>query len=80
MLSPHVGLVSSGVTLGHLADLVAAQSTKLKLHWMQITGHVWWARSADAIVVPDESDGVGNEARAGVYVNPSNGIAFPGAF
>ncbi|KAK5111587.1 hypothetical protein LTR85_011816 [Meristemomyces frigidus] len=80
-LLPSTGKVPSGVTLGHLADLLAAQPKKLDLHWMQVQGHAWWVRSAAAVVVPKEGKGGGdNEARRGVYVNPSNGIAFPGAF
>ena len=78
--TPSTGNVPSGVKLGHLADLLAAQPKKLKLHWMQIHGHEWWVRAADADVVPKDGDVGDNKARKGVYVNPSNGIAFPGAF
>ena len=79
-MNPSTGKVPSGVKLGHLADLLGAQPKKLKLHWMQIHGHEWWVRSADAVVVPKEGDVGDNNARKGVYMNPSNGIAFPGAF
>lgn len=68
----------SGVTLGHIVDMLAAQPTKLTYHWMQVNGQAWWKRSADAVVVPADKDVGNNEARPGVYVNPSNGIAFPG--
>ncbi|KAK4555320.1 hypothetical protein LTR86_007617 [Recurvomyces mirabilis] len=77
-LVPSTGKVPTGVTLGHLADLLAAQPKKLTMHWMQIHGYVWWSRSSDAVVVPKEGEGGNNESRPGVYVNPSNGIAFPG--
>lgn len=77
-LLPSTGKVPSGVTLGHIADLFAAQPRKLTLHWWQIHTSAWWARSADAIVVPKEGEIDHNGARPGVYVNPSNGIEFPG--
>ncbi|KAK3111476.1 hypothetical protein LTR53_013242 [Teratosphaeriaceae sp. CCFEE 6253] len=80
-LLPSTGYVPTGVTLGDVADVLADQPRKfMTLHWIQIMSHAWWVRSADAVVVPEEGTGGNNEARAGVYVNPSNGIAFPGAF
>ena len=52
---PSTGLVPSGVTLGHFADMLAAQPRRLKLHWMSLHGHADWLRSADAVVmVPAE--------------------------
>lgn len=81
-LRPTTGRVDTGVTLGHLANLLASLPSKLERHWMSIDSHAWWARSADTIVVEagmDDHDGK-NAALKGVYVNPSNGIAFPGAF
>lgn len=68
----------SGVTLGSVADMLEAQPKQLTYHWMQINGQAWWLRSADAVVIPGERDVGNNEARPGVYVNPSNWIAFPG--
>jgi hypothetical protein len=54
-LLPSTGLVPSGVTLGHFADMLAAQPRRLKLHWMSLHGHADWLRSADAVVmVPAE--------------------------
>jgi len=71
----------TGVTLGDLADLLADQPKKgVTLHWMEVQSHAWWVLSADAVVVPPEGDVGNNDARPGVYVNPSNGVAFPGAF
>ena len=77
---PSTGKVPSEVTLGHIADLLAAEPEKLELHWRQIIGYAYWLRSTDAVVVPKEGGGGNNEARPGVYVSPSKGIAFPGAF
>lgn len=79
-LIPTTGHVESGVTLGHVADMLAAQPKKLTYHWMQLHVYNWWLRSRDAVVVPKEGDLGNNEARPGVYVNPSNGLAMPGAF
>jgi hypothetical protein len=54
-LLPSTGLVLSGVTLGHFADMLAAQPRRLKLHWMSLHGHADWLRSADAVtMVPAE--------------------------
>lgn len=55
-MCPSTGPVSTGVTLGHLSDLLASLPKKLKLHWMQVHGDVWWARSADAVVLPKERE------------------------
>lgn len=70
------------MTLGHLADMLAAQPRRLEYHWMMLHGASPWVRSADAVVLP-KNEGVGvehSECYRGVYVNPSNGIAFPGGF
>lgn len=82
-MMPSTGKVGTGVTLGHVADLLATLPSRLTLHWMSLNGQAWWARSADAVVVPEPGQAErerGNAPMAGVYVNPSNGIAFPGAF
>ena len=80
-MRPSTGRVNEGVTLGHLADLLATLPKRLTLHWMSIDGDAFWARSVDAVVVPRLGEGGGNnEAMKGVYVNPSNGISFPRAF
>jgi hypothetical protein len=80
-MRPSTGKIATGVTMGHLADLLATLPSKHKLHWMLLDGHAWWARSADAVVVPAPNyNGGNNAAVCGVYVNPSNGIPFPGAF
>ena len=79
-LRPSTGKVAIGVTLGHLADLLASVGRGLTLHWIQIDGYAWWMRSADAIVVPKEGETSNYDGMRGVYVNPSNGIPFPGAF
>ena len=77
-LRPSTGKIATGVTLGHVADLLETLPSRHMLHWMSLDGHVWWARSADA---PKPGKGKGaNDAKPGVYVNPSNGIPFPGAF
>lgn len=47
---------------------------------MQPQGQAWWLRSTDAVVIPQEGEVKDNEAQRGVYVNLSNGVAFPGAF
>jgi len=77
-LVPSTGKTPSGVTLGHVADLLAAKTKKLNVHWIQVIGHEYWLRSADAIVVPPNANVGNEESRPGVYVNPSNGIVFPG--
>jgi hypothetical protein len=79
-LLPSTGHVPTGVTLGHLADMLAAQPKKLEYHWMMLHGAASWARSADAVVLPknEDVDVEHSEGYHGVYVNPSNGIAFPG--
>jgi hypothetical protein len=79
-LLPSTGHVPTGVTLGHLADMLAAQPKKLEYHWMMLHGAASWARSADAVVLPknEDVDVEHSEGCHGVYVNPSNGIAFPG--
>ncbi|KAK4889199.1 hypothetical protein LTR27_011957 [Elasticomyces elasticus] len=77
-LVPSTGKIPSGVTLGHIADLLAAKTKKLNVHWIQVIGHEYWLRPADAIVVPPNADVGNEESRPGVYVNPSNGIVFPG--
>lgn len=75
------GHVPSGVTLGHFADMLAAQPKKLEYHWMQSHGYAFWLRSADATVpLPEGGDKEHSMGYRGVYVNPSNGIAFPGGF
>ena len=53
---PYTGHIASGVTMGHVADMLAAQSHKYRYHWMWLHGHVSWLRSADAVVVPGEKD------------------------
>jgi hypothetical protein len=69
------------VALDHFANMLAAQSRKLELHWMQPHGYASWLRSADATVLPPEGGDKENaDGFRGVYVNPSNGIAFPGEF
>lgn len=70
---PETGHVATGVTLGHLADLLATIPQKFERHWMSIDGWAWWLRSADE---PD----VDTPAYRGVYVNPTNGLPFPGGF
>ena len=71
----------SGVTLGHFADMLAAQPRSLECHSMQPYGYAHWLRSADATVSPPEGGDKENaDGYRGVYVNPSNGIAFPGGF
>ncbi|KAK3625766.1 hypothetical protein LTR22_023420 [Elasticomyces elasticus] len=77
-LVPSTGKTPSGVTLGHVADLLAAKTKKLNVHWIQVIGHEYWLRSADAIVVPPNANVGNEESRPGVYVNHSNGIVFPG--
>jgi hypothetical protein len=52
--------VPSGVTLGHFADMLAAQPKKLELHWMYLHGHAYWLRSADAAVVPPDTGDEGH--------------------
>lgn len=42
--------------MGHVADMLAAQSRKYMYHWMWLHGHASWLRSTDAVVVPDEKD------------------------
>ena len=80
-LLPSTGSVPSGVTLGHFADMLAAQLNKLEYHWMQPHGYSSWLRSADATTVPPKGGDKENPDRYRVvYVNPSNGIAFPGGF
>jgi hypothetical protein len=53
--------VPSGVTLRNFADMLAAESKKLKLHWMSLHGHAYCLRSADAIVPPPDEDDEGDE-------------------
>lgn len=78
---PCTGHVPTGVTLGHFADMLAAQPNKLEYHWMQPHGYASWLRSADAISpLPKGGDKEHSTGFRGVYVNPSNGIAFPGGF
>ncbi|KAK3708403.1 hypothetical protein LTR37_011499 [Vermiconidia calcicola] len=78
-LRPSTGRVPTGVTLGHVADLLLSISSRLTLHWVSIDGHAWWAMSTDALVAPrNGTDGGDNASIPEVYVNPSNGIAFPG--
>lgn len=72
------GHVPTGVTLGHVADF-APSVPKKRQHWMSVDCHGAWVRSADALVVPTTEDVSNNDARPGVYVNPSNGIPFHGA-
>ena len=80
-MRPSTGKIATGVTMGHVADLLATLPSKHLLLWMMLDSHAWWARSADAIAVPGPNhDGGNNAAMRGVYVNPSNGIPFPGAF
>ena len=80
-LLPSTGHVPSGVTLRHLADMLAAQPKELKYHWMMLHGAASWVRSADAVVLPKNQDvDVEHLGHRGAYVNPSNGIAFPGGF
>jgi hypothetical protein len=67
------------VTLSHFADMLAAQPKKLENHWMQPHGNSSWLRSVDAAVaLPEGGDKENPTGCRGVYVNPSNGIAFPG--
>jgi hypothetical protein len=48
---------------------------------MMLHGASSWVRSADAGVLPNEDvDVQHSEGYRGVYVNRSNGIAFPGGF
>ena len=69
------------MTLGHFADMLAAQPKRLEYHWMQPHGYSSWLRSADAVVpLPKGGDKENADGYRGVYVNPSNGIAFPGGF
>lgn len=78
---PSTGHVPSGVTLGHLADMLAAQPKKLEYHWMQPHDYASWLRSADTTApLPKPGDKEHPTGYRGVYVNPSNGIAFPGGF
>jgi hypothetical protein len=77
-MRPSTGNTAMGVTQGHVADLLATLPSKHRLHWMSLDGHAWWTRSADA-PAPDHGGG-DNDVIPGVYVNPSNGIALPGAF
>ena len=77
-MRPSTGKIATGVTLGHVADLLTTLPSRHTLHWMSLDGHARWARSADA-PAPDHGGG-DNDAIPGVYVNPSNGIAFPGVF
>jgi hypothetical protein len=80
-LLPSTGDVPSGVTLGHFADMLAAQSNKAEYHWMQPHGYSSWLRSADSTTpLPQRGDKENSDGFRGVYVNPSNGIAFPGGF
>jgi hypothetical protein len=80
-LLPSTGDVPSGVTLGHFADMLAAQSNKGEYHWMQPHGYSSWLRSADSTTpLPQGGDKEHSDGLRGVYVNPSNGIAFPGGF
>jgi hypothetical protein len=80
-LLPSTGHVPTGVTLGHFADMLAAQPKKLEYHWMQLHGAASWARSVDAVALPNDGvDVEHSDGYRGVYVNPSNGIAFPGGF
>lgn len=60
--------------------MLDAQPRKLEYWWMQPHGYASWLRSADTTVLPSEGGDMENpEGYRGVYVNPSNGIAFPGA-
>ncbi|KAK3052705.1 hypothetical protein LTR09_006187 [Extremus antarcticus] len=80
-LRPSTGHVATGVTLGHVADLLATIPKKLDLHWMMVDGHAWWARSTDAVMDRDpdaEQVEYFNTCRWGAYTNPSNGVPFPG--
>lgn len=80
-LDPSTGHVSTGVTLGHLADMLAAQPRGLEYHWMMLHGASAWVRSADAVVLPNgDVDVEHSEGYRGVSVNPSSGTAFPGGF
>jgi hypothetical protein len=79
-LLPSTGHVPTGVTLGHFADMLAAQPNKLEYHWMQLHGYADWLRSADTAGELPEVDKEHSRDYRGVYVNPSNGIAFPGGF
>ena len=54
-MRPGTGRVETGVTLGHVADLLATIPKKLERHWMSLDGHAWWVRSADAVVVPEST-------------------------
>jgi hypothetical protein len=61
--------------------MLAAQPTKLEYHWMQPHGYASWLRSADTTTpLPEGGDKENPSGYHGVYVNPSNGIAFPGGF
>lgn len=80
-LMPETGHVATDVTLGHLADLLATIPQKFERHWMSIDGWAWWLRSADAVVVPkDDEPDIDTPAYRGAYVNPTNGLPFPGGF
>lgn len=75
------GNTTSGVTMGDLASLLETTPRRFERHWMQMDGQAWWLRSADAVVLPEsEEPEVDTPALRGVYVNPSNGIPFPGGF
>ena len=62
--------------------MLAAQPRRLEYHWMMLQGASSWVRSADAVVLleNEDVDVELSEGYRGVYVNPSNGIAFPGGF
>ena len=70
----------TGVTLGHLADMLAAQPKKLKYHWMMLHGTSSWVRSADAVLLlkNEDVDVEHSEGYRGEYVNPSNRKALTG--
>jgi hypothetical protein len=80
-LLPSTANVLTGVTSGHLADMLGAQQRELEYRWTMLHDASSWVRSADAVVLPNEDvDVEHSEGYRGVYVNPSNGIAFPGGF
>ena len=69
----------TGETLGHLADMLAAQTKKMEYHRMQLHGASSWVRSADAIVLTNNRVNMEHsEGHCGVYDNPSNGFTYPG--